>query len=44
MKIICGMPKAKNDFELYTKATDIMVVKKNREMCVALEDPIDQIA
>ena len=44
MKIICGMPKVKNDFELYMKATNIMVVKENREMFVALEDPIDQIA
>ncbi|KAL6337952.1 hypothetical protein AAG906_005915 [Vitis piasezkii] len=27
--------------ELYMKATNIMVVKENREMFVALEDPID---
>ena len=38
------MPEVKNDFELYMKATNIMVVKENREMFVALEDPIDQIA
>ncbi|KAL6344059.1 hypothetical protein AAG906_027832 [Vitis piasezkii] len=44
MKIIRGMPEVKNDFELYMKATDIMVVKENRDMFVALEDPIDQIA
>ncbi|KAL6328079.1 hypothetical protein AAG906_033353 [Vitis piasezkii] len=44
MKIIRGMPKVKNDFELYMKATEFMVVKENREMFVALEDPIDQIA
>ncbi|RVW34076.1 hypothetical protein CK203_084329 [Vitis vinifera] len=44
MKIIRGMPEVKNDFELYMKATDIMVVKENREMYVALEDLIDQIA
>ncbi|KAL6345199.1 hypothetical protein AAG906_015682 [Vitis piasezkii] len=44
MKIIRGMLEVKNDFELYMKATDIMVVKENREMFVALEDPIDQIA
>ena len=44
MKIIRGMPEVKNDFELYMKAIDIMVVKENREMFVALEDPIDQIA
>ncbi|RVW19791.1 hypothetical protein CK203_116892 [Vitis vinifera] len=44
MKIIRGMPEVKNDFELYMKATNIMVVKENREMFVALEDPIDQIA
>ncbi|RVX11459.1 L10-interacting MYB domain-containing protein [Vitis vinifera] len=44
MKIIRGMPEVKNDFELYMKAIDIMVVKENRDMFVALEDPIDQIA
>lgn len=44
MKIIRDMPEVKNDFELYMKATDIMVVKENRDMFVALEDPIDQIA
>ena len=44
MKIIRSMPEVKNDFELYMKATDIMVDNKNREMFVALEDPIDQIA
>ena len=44
MKIIRGMLEVKNDFELYMKATNIMVVKENREMFVALEDPIDQIA
>ena len=44
MKIIRGMPEVKNDFELYMKVTDIMVVKENREMFAALEDPTDQIA
>ena len=44
MKIIRDMLEVKNDFELYMKATNIMVVKENREMFVALEDPIDQIA
>ena len=44
MKIICGMLEVKNDFELYMKATNIMVFKENREMFVALEDPTDQIA
>ena len=44
MKIIRGMPEVKNDFELYMKATEFMVVKENKEMFVALEDPIDQIA
>ena len=44
MKIICGMLEVKNDFELYMKATNIMVFKENREMFVALEDSIDQIA
>ncbi|KAL6350495.1 hypothetical protein AAG906_019142 [Vitis piasezkii] len=44
MKIIRGMPEVKNDFELYMKAIDIMVVKENRDMFVSLEDPIDQIA
>ena len=29
MKIIRSMPEVKNDFELYMKATDIMVVKEN---------------
>ena len=37
------MLEVKNDFELYMKATYIMV-KENREMFVALEDPTDQIA
>ena len=44
MKIIRDMLEVKNDFELYMKATNIMVVKENREMFVALEDQIDQIA
>ncbi|RVW61032.1 hypothetical protein CK203_045827 [Vitis vinifera] len=39
MKIIRGMPEVKNDFELYMKTIDIMVVKENKEMFVALEDP-----
>ena len=43
MKIIYSMLEVKNDFELYMKATYIMV-KENREMFVALEDPTDQIA
>ena len=43
MKIIYSMPKVKNGFELYMKATYIMV-KENREMFVALEDPTDLIA
>ena len=43
MKIIYSMLEVKNDFELYMKATYIMV-KENREMFVSLEDPTDQIA
>ena len=39
MKIIRGMPEVKNDFELYMKTIDIMVVKENKERFVALEDP-----
>ena len=27
--------------ELYMKATEILVVKENREIFVALEDPVD---
>ena len=42
MKFINGMPKVNNDFELYMKATLILVVKENREIFVALEDPIGQ--
>ena len=34
----------KNDSELYMKAIEILVVKENREMFVALEDPTDLIA
>ena len=41
MKLIRDMPEVKNDFELYMKATDILVVKENREMFVALEDLAD---
>ena len=44
MKIIRNMPKVKNDFELSMKATNILVVKENRKIFVALEDLVDQIA
>ena len=37
MKIIRDMPKVKNDFELCMKAIDILVIKENREIFVALE-------
>ena len=44
MKIIFDMPEVKNDFQLYMKVTNILVVKENKEMFVALEDPTNQIA
>ena len=43
MKLIREMLEVKNYFELDVKATDILVIKENREIFVALEDPTDQI-
>lgn len=44
MKIIRGILEVNNDFKLYMKAIDILVVKENKETFVVLKDSIDQIA
>ena len=44
IKVICGMLEVKNDLKLYMKVTVIQVVKGNKEMFLALENSIDQIA
>lgn len=38
------MPKMNNDIELYMKVKEILIVKQNREMFVALENLANEIA